>query len=85
MKLNIHPEYTETTVQCACGASYKTRSTKSNLRIGICSACHPFFTKEERLVDTGGRVGRFMRRYGSANAGAAAQTTTAASTGKKKK
>ena len=63
MKEGIHPEYKETTVKCACGAEYKTRSTKENIRVDICSKCHPFFTGKQKLVDTGGRVDRFQKRY----------------------
>ena len=63
MKEGIHPEYKETTVKCACGAEYKTRSTKENIRVDICSKCHPFFTGKRKLVDTGGRVDRFKKRY----------------------
>lgn len=63
MKEGIHPEYKETTVKCACGAEYKTRSAKENIRVDICSKCHPFFTGKQKLVDTGGRVDRFKKRY----------------------
>ena len=63
MKEGIHPEYKETTVKCACGAEYKTRSTKENIRVDICSKCHPFFTGKQKLVATGGRVDRFKKRY----------------------
>ncbi len=63
MKEGIHPEYKETTVKCACGAEYKTSSTKENIRVDICSKCHPFFTGKQKLVDTGGRVDRFKKRY----------------------
>lgn len=63
MKEGIHPEYKETTVKCACGAEYKTRSTKENIHVDICSKCHPFFTGKQKLVDTGGRVDRFKKRY----------------------
>ena len=63
MKEGIHPEYKETTVKCACGAEYKTRSTKENIRVDICYKCHPFFTGKQKLVDTGGRVDRFKKRY----------------------
>ncbi len=63
MKEGIHPEYKETIVKCACGAEYKTRSTKENIRVDICSKCHPFFTGKQKLVDTGGRVDRFKKRY----------------------
>lgn len=63
MKEGIHPEYKATTVRCACGAEYETRSTKENIRVDICSKCHPFFTGKQKLVDTGGRVDRFKKRY----------------------
>ena len=63
MKEGIHPEYKETTVKCACGAEYKTRSTKENIRVDICSKCHPFFTGKQKLVDTCGRVDRYKKRY----------------------
>jgi len=62
MKTGIHPEYIEATVHCACGNTFTTRSTKANLRVDICAKCHPFFTGDQRLVDTGGQVERFMRR-----------------------
>ncbi|MDZ4743216.1 MAG: 50S ribosomal protein L31 [Verrucomicrobiota bacterium] len=65
MKLEIHPEYKETVVTCACGATYKTRSTRENLRLGICAACHPFFTGMHKFVDTAGRVEKFTRRFGA--------------------
>lgn len=68
MKTDIHPDYAETTIVCACGATYKTRSTRSNIKIGICASCHPFFTGEQKFVDTAGRVEKFARRYGSVNA-----------------
>lgn len=64
MKAGIHPQYVEATVHCACGNTWKTRSTKPNLRVDLCSRCHPFFTGEQRLVDTGGQVERFRRRLG---------------------
>jgi len=65
MKSGIHPEYNEITVTCACGESFKTRSTRKDaLHIEICSACHPFFTGKQKLVDTAGRVDRFNKRYG---------------------
>ena len=63
MKSGIHPEYKEVTVTCACGNEFKTRSTKPDLRLEICSACHPFFTGKQKLVDTAGRVERFRRKY----------------------
>ena len=64
MKNDIHPEYGHATITCGCGNSWETRSTKSELHIEICSQCHPFFTGEQRIVDTAGRVERFRRRYG---------------------
>lgn len=63
MKEGIHPKYEETTITCACGEVIKTRSTKQNIRVEICSKCHPFFTGKQKLVDTGGRVDRFKKRY----------------------
>ena len=65
MKTDIHPEYTATTIVCACGTSYNVRSTKDNLRIGICAACHPFYTGQQKFVDTAGRVEKFTRRFGN--------------------
>jgi large subunit ribosomal protein L31 len=64
MKPEIHPEYKESTIACACGAAYHTRSTRQGLKIGICAACHPFFTGEQKFVDTAGRIEKFSRRYG---------------------
>jgi large subunit ribosomal protein L31 len=65
MKANIHPKYTDVTVSCACGETFKTRSTKGDIRLEICSKCHPFFTGKQKLVDTAGRVERFQRKYGT--------------------
>ena len=64
MKEKIHPNYGEATVTCACGETFKTGSVKKDLRVEICSKCHPFFTGKQKLVDTGGRVDRFKKRYG---------------------
>lgn len=64
MKKGIHPEYVEARATCSCGETFVTRSTKSTLRVEICSKCHPFFTGKQKLVDTGGRVQRFQKRYG---------------------
>ena len=65
MKPGIHPEYVDITVTCACGETFQTRSTKKgDLHVEICSACHPFFTGKQKLVDTAGRVDRFNKRYG---------------------
>lgn len=63
MKEGIHPNYAATTVKCACGATIETASTKSDLRVDVCSNCHPFFTGQQKLVDTGGRVDRFNKRF----------------------
>ena len=65
MKPEMHPNYSEITVTCACGETFKTRSTKKgDLHVEICSACHPFFTGKQKLVDTAGRVEKFRRKYG---------------------
>ncbi|MDL5157094.1 50S ribosomal protein L31 [Actinomycetospora termitidis] len=66
MKSGIHPEYVETQVLCSCGSSFTTRSTKAsgNITVETCSACHPFYTGKQRILDTGGRVARFEARYG---------------------
>ncbi len=64
MKQGIHPNYKETTITCACGEVIHTRSTKENIRVEICSKCHPFFTGRQKLVDTAGRVDRFINRFG---------------------
>ena len=66
MKAEIHPEYVECTVRCSCGNTFTTRSTKPELKIDICSECHPFFTGQQKFVDTGGRVQRFADKFGSA-------------------
>ena len=63
MKEAIHPDYQPTTIKCACGATFETRSTKKDLKVDICSNCHPFFTGKQKLVDAGGRVDRFNKRY----------------------
>jgi large subunit ribosomal protein L31 len=63
VKQGIHPEYVVATVRCSCGNTFQTRSTKAEIHVEICSACHPFFTGRQKLVDTGGRVERFQRRY----------------------
>jgi large subunit ribosomal protein L31 len=66
MKPGIHPEYVEATVTCACGNTFVTRSTKPSLRTDLCNVCHPFYTGEQRIVDTAGQVERFMRRVEAA-------------------
>ncbi len=63
MKEGLHPKYTQTTVRCACGAEIATGSTKENMRVDICSNCHPFFTGKQKFVDAGGRVDRFNKRF----------------------
>jgi large subunit ribosomal protein L31 len=64
MKKGIHPELVDCTVSCACGNSFVTKSQKPEMRIDICNECHPFFTGEERMVDTAGRIEKFKARYG---------------------
>lgn len=70
MKADIHPEYTETQVTCSCGNTFMTRSTSKNptLHADVCSNCHPFYTGKQKIMDTGGRVARFERRFGKRNA-----------------
>ena len=63
MKEGIHPEYEQTTIRCACGNTFVTGSTKKDIRVEICSKCHPFYTGKQKLVDTGGRVDRFNKRF----------------------
>ena len=64
MKEGIHPKYEPTTIRCACGNVFTTGSTKKDIRVEICSKCHPFYTGKQKLVDTGGRVDRFNKRFG---------------------
>jgi large subunit ribosomal protein L31 len=66
MKEKIHPRYVEATIVCACGNTWKTRSTQETVHLDICSRCHPYFTGEQRIVDTAGRVERFRKRYENA-------------------
>jgi large subunit ribosomal protein L31 len=66
MKKGIHPEYVETRVICACGNSFLTRSTKKEIRVEICSQCHPFFTGKQKLIDSAGRIEKFRKKYGDA-------------------
>jgi len=69
MKSNIHPEYVESQITCSsCGTTYETRCTKQNIRLGICAACHPFFTGQQKFVDTAGRVEKFTKRFGASKA-----------------
>ena len=67
MKEGIHPEYVEATVTCGCGNTFKTRSTRKQIAVEICSACHPFFTGKMKFVDTTGRVEKFQRKYNWGN------------------
>jgi large subunit ribosomal protein L31 len=71
MKTEIHPDYMFTTVHCACGNSFVTRSTKAELNVEVCAQCHPFYTGKQKLIDTGGRVERFQRRLEKAASSAA--------------
>ncbi|WP_085830076.1 50S ribosomal protein L31 [Collinsella vaginalis] len=66
MKPGIHPEYVEATVRCSCGNTFKTRSTKPEITVELCSECHPFYTGQQKFVDTGGRVQRFADKFGGA-------------------
>ncbi len=84
MKPGIHPKYQDVEARCACGNTFKTRSTKHELHLEICSACHPFFTGRQKLIDTEGRIERFTKRFGTVSADerkkAAAATKTAKDT-----
>ena len=90
MKENIHPKYYKTTAKCACGAEYEIGSTKENIRVDICSACHPLFTGKQKILDTEGRVQKFSKKYANVKVVKKApkkprKTTTAtAGTSKKK-
>lgn len=68
MKTEIHPDYHTTTVTCACGETFETGSVRENLRVEICSKCHPFYTGKQKFIDAGGRVDRFNKKYGLKNA-----------------
>ena len=63
MKKKIHPEYKETTITCACGEVIHTRTTKPNIKVEICSKCHPFFTGKQKFIDSAGRIEKFMKKY----------------------
>ncbi|MBN1521227.1 MAG: 50S ribosomal protein L31 [Candidatus Aureabacteria bacterium] len=67
MKKGIHPDYGEAIVVCACGETFKTRSTKREIHVGICSKCHPFYTGKQKYVDSAGRVEKFKKKYQKAN------------------
>jgi large subunit ribosomal protein L31 len=66
MKKNVHPEYQECVVTCACGNTFKTQSTKKEIRVEICSSCHPFFTGKQKFIDSAGRVEKFKKKFGDA-------------------
>lgn len=68
MKPNIHPKYEQSTISCACGTSYQTRSTRGTFSVDICAACHPFYTGKQKLMDTAGRVERFKKKYATKSA-----------------
>lgn len=67
MKADIHPKYEKATVSCACGSQFETRSTVGDIRVEICSACHPFYTGKQKIMDTEGRVEKFLSKYGMKN------------------
>lgn len=77
MKAGIHPKYEEVAVRCACGNTFTTRSTKPELHLDICNACHPFFTGRQKLIDTEGRVDRFTKRFGAQSAAAVKEAAKA--------
>jgi large subunit ribosomal protein L31 len=79
MKPDIHPAYGETTVHCACGSTFTTRSTAKNgvIHAEVCSACHPFYTGKQKILDTGGRVAKFEKRFGKKAADTTAEKATA--------
>ena len=76
MKEGIHPEYTETTITCVCGNVIETRSTKKDIKVEICSQCHPFMTGKQKIIDTAGRVERFKKRYAAGEDKPKAKKTT---------
>lgn len=77
MKDKIHPDYKDCTITCACGNVIKTKSTRKDFSVEICSNCHPFFTGKQKLVDSAGRIEKFMRKYAKSNAAKAAAKTEA--------
>ena len=78
MKADIHPKYNESEIRCACGNVIKTRSTRPSVLIGICNACHPFYTGQQKFVDTAGRVDKFQQRMAKTQAAQAAMADAAA-------
>ena len=85
MKDAIHPKYHDVTVRCACGATWKTKSTKPDLHLEICSNCHPFFTGRQKLIDTEGRVERFTKKFGAQTSESRKTAAAAAKKSKAKK
>jgi large subunit ribosomal protein L31 len=85
VKAGIHPKYFDVEARCACGNTFKTRSTKPELHLEICNNCHPFFTGRQKLIDTEGRVERFTKRFGTQTATARKEATKAAKTAKAEK
>jgi large subunit ribosomal protein L31 len=83
VKAGIHPKYFDVEARCACGATWKTRSTKQELHLEICNNCHPFFTGRQKLVDTEGRVERFTKRFGAQTSESRKQAAKTAKTTKK--
>jgi large subunit ribosomal protein L31 len=73
MKEGIHPEYTAAKVHCACGNTFDTRSTQGDVRVDICSVCHPYYTGKQKLMDTAGRIERFKQKWGKQDAAAGTQ------------
>lgn len=84
MKAEIHPKYIDAEIRCACGNVIKTRSTKPTIIVGICNACHPFYTGTQKFVDTAGRVDKFQQRLAKTQAAQAAQAEAAAAKKKRK-
>ena len=85
MKPGIHPKYQEVEVRCACGNTFKTKSTKSELHLEICNNCHPFFTGRQKLIDTEGRVERFTKRFGAQSTATRKEAAKATKAAKSKK
>lgn len=84
MKADLHPKYNDAEIRCACGNTIKTRSTKSSIIVGICNACHPFYTGQQKFVDTAGRVDKFQQRMAKTKAAQDAMAAAAASKKKKR-
>lgn len=84
MKAEIHPKYIASEVRCACGNSFKTRSTRPVIVVGICNACHPFYTGQQKFVDTAGRVDKFQQRMAKTHAAQAAMAAAAATKKRRK-